>query len=115
MSLETILALVLTFFFLLAPVLPVLLTSGRARRPRDRGAREGARHARDRLIHRQETIGFLGVPLFRFIDIEDSEEVLRAIRMTPDDRPIDVVLHTPGGLVSRRSRSPTPSATIPAA
>ena len=51
------------------------------------------------LIHRQETIGFLGVPLFRFIDIEDSEAVLRAIRMTPDERPIDVVLHTPGGLV----------------
>ena len=51
------------------------------------------------MIHRQETIGFLGVPLFRFIDIEDSEAVLRAIRMTPDERPIDLVLHTPGGLV----------------
>ena len=51
------------------------------------------------LIHRQETVGFLGVPLFRFIDIEDSEAVLRAIRLTPDDRPIDLVLHTPGGLV----------------
>jgi ClpP class serine protease len=51
------------------------------------------------MIHRQETVGFLGVPLFRFIDIEDSEAVLRAIRMTPADRPIDLVLHTPGGLV----------------
>ena len=51
------------------------------------------------MIHRQETVGFLGVPLFRFIDIEDSEAVLRAIRLTSDDRPIDVVLHTPGGLV----------------
>jgi ClpP class serine protease len=51
------------------------------------------------MIHRQETIGFLGVPLFRFIDIEDSEAVLRAIRLTPDDRPIDLLLHTPGGLV----------------
>lgn len=51
------------------------------------------------LIHRQETVGFLGVPLFRFIDIEDSEAVLRAIRMTPDETPLDVVLHTPGGLV----------------
>jgi ClpP class serine protease len=51
------------------------------------------------LIHRQETIGFLGVPLYRFIDIDDSEAVLRAIRMTPDDRPIDLLLHTPGGLV----------------
>jgi ClpP class serine protease len=51
------------------------------------------------LIHRQETIGFLGVPLYRFIDIDDSEAVLRAIRLTPDDTPIDLILHTPGGLV----------------
>jgi ClpP class serine protease len=51
------------------------------------------------MIHRQETVGFLGVPLFRFIDIDDSEVVLRAIRMTPDESPIDLILHTPGGLV----------------
>jgi ClpP class serine protease len=51
------------------------------------------------LIHRQETVGFLGVPLFRFIDIQDSEEILRAIRLTPEGTPIDLVLHTPGGLV----------------
>jgi ClpP class serine protease len=51
------------------------------------------------MIHRQESIGFLGVPLFRFIDIDDSEAVLRAIRMTPDETPIDLILHTPGGLV----------------
>lgn len=51
------------------------------------------------LIHRQETISFLGLPIFRYISIEDSEEVLRAIRMTPDDMPLDLILHTPGGLV----------------
>ena len=51
------------------------------------------------LIHRQETVGVLGVPLYRFIDIEDSEEILRAIRRTPDETPIDLILHTPGGLV----------------
>lgn len=51
------------------------------------------------LIHRQETVGLFGVPLFRYLDIEDSEAVLRAIRTTPDDRPLDIVLHTPGGLV----------------
>ncbi len=50
------------------------------------------------LIHRQEMISFLGIPFFRYIDIEDSEEVLRAIRFTPDDMPIDIILHTPGGL-----------------
>ncbi|MGI6643573.1 MAG: SDH family Clp fold serine proteinase [Bacillota bacterium] len=51
------------------------------------------------LIHRQESVNFLGVQLTRYISIEDSEQVLRAIRLTPDDMPIDIILHTPGGLV----------------
>lgn len=51
------------------------------------------------LIHRQEFLSFLGIPLTRFINIEDSELILRAIRLTPDNVPIDLVLHTPGGLV----------------
>jgi ClpP class serine protease len=50
------------------------------------------------LIHRQETISFLGVPVSRYIDIDDSEEVLRAIRLTPDDTGIDLIIHTPGGI-----------------
>ncbi|TMI81595.1 MAG: hypothetical protein E6H04_06325 [Bacillati bacterium ANGP1] len=51
------------------------------------------------LIHREETMSLLGFPIVRYIDIQDSEEVLRAIRLTPPDLPIDVILHTPGGLV----------------
>ncbi|RMF90512.1 MAG: hypothetical protein D6736_06655 [Nitrospinota bacterium] len=51
------------------------------------------------LIHRQETMSLLGFPVFRYIDVHDSEEVLRAIQMTDKDVPIDLVLHTPGGLV----------------
>ncbi|GIW77069.1 MAG: hypothetical protein KatS3mg104_2132 [Phycisphaerae bacterium] len=51
------------------------------------------------LVHRQETMGFLGFPVVRFIDINDSQEVLRAIHMTDEDVPLDLVLHTPGGLV----------------
>ncbi len=50
------------------------------------------------LIHRQETIAFLGIPLSRYIDIDDSEEVLRAIRTTPHNVPIDLIMHTPGGI-----------------
>jgi ClpP class serine protease len=41
----------------------------------------------------------LGFPLVRYIDINDSQEVLRAIQMTDDDVPLDIILHTPGGLV----------------
>jgi len=51
------------------------------------------------LIHRQESLSILGIPISRYINIEDSEAVLRAIRLTPDEMPIDLVLHTPGGLV----------------
>jgi ClpP class serine protease len=51
------------------------------------------------MIHRQESIGLFGIPFYRFISVEDSEQVLRAIRMTPKDQPIDLILHTPGGLV----------------
>ena len=51
------------------------------------------------MIHRQETMSFLGFPIARYIDIEDSEQVLRAIRLTPPDLGIDLLLHTPGGLV----------------
>jgi ClpP class serine protease len=51
------------------------------------------------LIHRQETMSFIGFPILRYIDIDDSEEILRAIHMTDPDMPIDLILHTPGGLV----------------
>jgi ClpP class serine protease len=51
------------------------------------------------MIHRQESANFLGVPVAGSISIDDSEAVLRAIRLTPPEQPIDVILHTPGGLV----------------
>ncbi len=51
------------------------------------------------LVHRQETMALLGFPIFRYIDVHDSEQVIRAIHLTDDDVPIDLVLHTPGGLV----------------
>jgi ClpP class serine protease len=97
MNLGTVLALFLVLF-LLMPV----LSRGVLQRRRVHAleALEAVRGTRViAMIHRQETVGFLGVPLFRYIDIEDSEAVLRAIRTTPDDRPIDILLHTPGGLV----------------
>ena len=51
------------------------------------------------LVHRQETMNFLGFPVLRYIDVDDSEEVIRAIHMTDKDLPIDLILHTPGALV----------------
>jgi ClpP class serine protease len=51
------------------------------------------------LIHRQERMSFLGFSMARYIDIQDSEQVLRAIKLTDPEIPIDLILHTPGGLV----------------
>ena len=46
------------------------------------------------LIHRQETLSLFGLPISRYIDIDDSEAVLRAIRLTPPNTPIDIIIHT---------------------
>jgi ClpP class serine protease len=51
------------------------------------------------LVHRQETMSLLGFPVLRYIDVNDSEQVLRAIHMTDPEMPLDLILHTPGGLV----------------
>jgi ClpP class serine protease len=51
------------------------------------------------LVHRQETMSLLGFPLMRYIDVNDSEEVLRAIKLTDPACPLDLIIHTPGGLV----------------
>jgi ClpP class serine protease len=97
MDLGNVFTLVLFALFVLPPLQQAILTG---RRARALAALQRKRQSRViAMIHRQETIGFLGVPLYRFIDIDDSEAVLRAIRMTPDETPIDLVLHTPGGLV----------------
>lgn len=51
------------------------------------------------MIHRQSTNRFMGVPTSTMIDLEDAPTLISAIKSTPADRPIDLVLHTPGGLV----------------
>jgi ClpP class serine protease len=88
-------------FFMISAVQPLLRQRMlEALRMRRIGQLERARNSRViLLIHRQETMRLLGFPLMRYIDVNDSEEVLRVIHMTSDDTPLDVVLHTPGGLV----------------
>src|SRR5260221_13930346 len=51
------------------------------------------------LVHRQETMSFLGFPVMRYIDVNDAEDVMRASALTDPGVPLDIVLHTPGGLV----------------
>jgi len=88
-------------FIVIALVLPVL------QRKFLESRRLGAMRAIERrrqsrviaMVHRQETMSLLGFPVMRYIDINDAEEVMRAVRLTADDFPIDFIIHTPGGLV----------------
>lgn len=91
----------LWIFFIFAGLWPAvqmrILEVARMRLMRDLEKKRGSRVIS--LIHRQETMALLGFPIMRYIDIEDSEDLLRAIKLTGDDVPIDLILHTPGGLV----------------
>src|SRR5687768_17029159 len=88
-------------FFMFTAVQPMIRQRMlEAMRTRKIAQLESARNSRViLLVHRQETMRLLGFPLMRYIDINDSEDVLRAIQLTDDDVPLDIVLHTPGGLV----------------
>jgi ClpP class serine protease len=92
---------IIWFFFLMSAFQPVItrrmLEYSRQRLiskiEHDRGSRVIL------LVHREEKMNFLGFPVYRYIDVDDSEEVIRAIHMTGKDVPVDLILHTPGGLV----------------
>lgn len=51
------------------------------------------------MIHRQERRSLFGMNVARHIDLEDAQTIIAAIKETPPDQPIDLILHTPGGLV----------------
>jgi ClpP class serine protease len=88
-------------FFMLSALQPVLRQRMLdAMRTRKIAQLERKRNSRVILmVHRQETMKLLGFPIARYIDMNDSEEVLRAIRLTDEEVPLDIILHTPGGLV----------------
>jgi ClpP class serine protease len=88
-------------FFIISAVQPIIRQKMlEASRLRVLHRFERARKSRAiALVHRQETMSFFGFPIMRYIDVNDSEEVLRAINLTDPDCPIDLIVHTPGGLV----------------
>ncbi|MHC1631294.1 MAG: SDH family Clp fold serine proteinase [Methanotrichaceae archaeon] len=48
------------------------------------------------MVHKKEALSIFGLPIYQSIDMEDAEELLRGIR-SAGTKPIDVILHTPGG------------------
>ena len=114
---------IIWFFFMFSALQPVL----RQRMLEGMRTRKIAQLEKQRnsrvilLVHRQETMRFLGFPVARYIDINDSEDILRAIQMTDEDVPLDIVLHTPGWRrcrlrwpsVAAAPRSPSSCRTMP--
>src|SRR3954453_16872311 len=96
----------LWLYFILVSLQPViqrqLLVAARRRKLRELSRQRGGTVIT--MIHRQETMSFLGIPIVRYIDIDDAESTLRAIRETPDSQPIEIILQTPGGLVFAASQ-----------
>ncbi len=88
-------------FFILMMLQPIMsrrvLEYSRAQALRNLERSRGSRAIA--LVHRQETMNLLGFPILRYINVEDSEEILRAIKTTDPDTPIDLIIHSPGGLV----------------
>jgi len=92
---------VLWIFFIVMMLQPVIsrrmLEYARAQALRNLERSRGTRAIA--LVHRQETMNLLGFPILRYINVEDSEEILRAIKLTDPGTPIDLIIHSPGGLV----------------
>jgi ClpP class serine protease len=92
----------LILFLLIASTLQPLM---QARLEAMRRARQIAAIEKERgsrvitMIHRQETRSFFSLPVSRMIDLEDAQQIIPAIKETPADTPIDLILHTPGGMV----------------
>ncbi len=51
------------------------------------------------MIHRQEQRSLFGFSVARHIDLEDAQTIIAAIKETPPNMAVDLILHTPGGLV----------------
>ena len=92
---------ILWLFFMFSALQPVIRQKMlEASRLRLLSRMERARKSRViALVHRQETMSLLGFPLMKYIDVNDSEDILRAIKLTDPDVPIELIVHTPGGLV----------------
>ena len=97
MSFNSIFWIIIILFFLLPQFKRKLLQYRRIKAIKDLESKRNSRVIT--MIHRQEIVSIIGIPFSRYINIEDSEEILRAIRLTSNDKPIDILIHTPGGLV----------------
>jgi len=92
----------LIFLVFLVVILQPFLTGRVFALRRAQAIRAIERHRKSRvitMIHRQERRSLFGMNMSNMIGLEDAQSIISAIKATPRDTPIDLVLHTPGGLV----------------
>ncbi|WP_417727136.1 SDH family Clp fold serine proteinase [Roseovarius sp.] len=92
----------LIFLTFLVLMLQPLLTGRLFAFRREQAIRAIQRRRKSRvitMIHRQEKRSIFGFNMTNMIGLEDAQSIISAIKTTPHDTPIDIVLHTPGGLV----------------
>jgi ClpP class serine protease len=94
-------SLIILFFVIASTLQPLLQARYQAmQRARQIAAIEKERGSRViTMIHRQETRRFFSIPVSRMIDLEDAQQIIPAIKETSANTPIDLILHTPGGMV----------------
>lgn len=96
MPVMTLFYLLVAGTFVLAYARLKVLDARRARAARRLGA------ARDTtvvpLVHRLETVTLLGLPLYRYVTVPLADEVVAALGRIPAERPVDLLVHLPGGL-----------------
>ena len=85
----------LVFFFLLQPAIENgMLAAARVQMLARLEAKRSSKVIA--LVRRQEQVNFLGFTFLEYINMEDSESIMRAIRMTDPTTPIDLIIHSPG-------------------
>ena len=92
----------LIFLAFLVMVLQPVLTGRMFALRRAQAIRSIEKRRRSRvitMIHRHEKRSLFGFNMSSMIGLEDAQSIISAIKATPRDMPIDLVLHTPGGLV----------------
>ena len=97
MSMLTVIMLLLLVAFI-SPVAQLLLAQARRARARQRIARAHMTQVVD-LVLRMETVASYGLPIFHYISLPLTEEVVRDIRRTTPDAPLDLLVHLPPGVV----------------
>lgn len=91
---------IILYLIVLVSIIVPLLGKGLERGARNKAIREFEQKRGSKvieMIHARETVSLFGIPVRRYLTIRDAETILNEIRSIPDEKPIDMIIHTTGG------------------